>query len=99
MCSLSGVRVAARDVITTPVETLGGEIVDLVKTKRGGVRIIYDGNVSKVVKANIMASNGIIHVIDNVSYYSVRINGQLDIHVCIPSCNHLFIVVVDKSFF
>jgi len=63
---LLGVRLLSRDVETEPVETLGGETVNLVKTRRGGVRVIYDGNVSKVVKADVRASNGIIHVIDNV---------------------------------
>ena len=63
---LLGQRILARDIESGPVETLGGEIVNLFKTQRGGVSIIYDGNASKVVKADVRASNGIIHIIDNV---------------------------------
>ena len=48
------------------METLGGEIINLIKTRRGGVKIFYDGNISNVVKSNILASNGVIHEIDNV---------------------------------
>ena len=37
-----------------------------IKKRRGDVKIFYDGNISNVVKSNILASNGVIHEIDNV---------------------------------
>jgi len=46
---IGGQRILARDIKSVPVETLGGEVVNLFKTQRGGVSIIYDGNASKVV--------------------------------------------------
>lgn len=44
------------------IETLNG--CERVKTKRVGFSVFVDGN--KVVKADIRASNGVIHVIDKV---------------------------------
>ena len=58
--------VLAADVTTGPVETLGGEIIHLFKTDEGGVQIEYHGNFVNVVAADVMASNGVIHVIDEV---------------------------------
>merc|ERR1712026_370944 len=59
-------KVPAAAVATGPVETIGGETIDLVKTEEGGVQVNYDGGVSNVVAADVMASNGVIHVIDSV---------------------------------
>merc|ERR1712194_531501 len=39
---------------------------DLIKTDEGGVQISYMGNLINVVTADVMASNGVIHVIDEV---------------------------------
>merc|ERR1712153_281904 len=63
---VGGATVVAADVTTGPVETLGGEVIDLIKTDAGGVQISYMGNVVNVVTADVMASNGVIHVIDEV---------------------------------
>merc|ERR1712129_213357 len=63
---VGGVTVLAADVTTGPVETLGGEIIDLIKTDKGGVQISYMGNLINVVTADVMASIGVIHVIDQV---------------------------------
>merc|ERR1712122_132372 len=59
-------KVPAAAVATGPVETIGGETIDLVKTEEGGVQVNYNGGVSNVVAADVMASNGVIHVIDSV---------------------------------
>merc|ERR1712083_1251804 len=59
-------KVPAADVATGPVETIGGEVIDLIKTDAGGVQIIYEGNTINVVTADVMASNGVIHIIDKV---------------------------------
>ena len=59
-------KVLAADVATGPVETLGGEVIDLIKTDTGGVQITYEGNTIIVDKADVMASNGVIHIIDKV---------------------------------
>jgi uncharacterized surface protein with fasciclin (FAS1) repeats len=63
---VGGVTVPAADVATGPVETLGGEVIDLIKTDEGGVQILYMSKVVNVVTADVMASNGVIHVIDEV---------------------------------
>merc|ERR1712016_446767 len=59
-------KVPAAAVTTGPVETIGGESINLVKTAEGGVQVNFNGGTSNVVTADVMASNGVIHVIDNV---------------------------------
>merc|ERR1711997_1310547 len=59
-------KVPAAAVATGPVETIGGEVIDLIKTEAGGVQIGYEGNTINVVTADVMASNGVIHIIDKV---------------------------------
>merc|ERR1711971_246278 len=56
----------AADVATGDVETFGGETVGLVKTEGGGVQVVYNGQTVNVVTADVGASNGVIHIIDNV---------------------------------
>merc|ERR1712242_589384 len=63
---VAGATVKAADVATGDVETFGGEIVGLVKTAEGGVQVTYKGQTVNVVTADVGASNGVIHVIDNV---------------------------------
>merc|ERR1712110_746100 len=63
---VAGITVPAADVTTGPVETLGGEVIDLIKTDDGGVQVSYMSNIVNVVTADVMASNGVIHVLDNV---------------------------------
>merc|ERR1719309_780063 len=58
-------KVMAADVVTGPVKTFGGEEIDLV-AKDGGVQIKYMGGSSNVIKADVQACNGVIHVIDSV---------------------------------
>merc|ERR1712086_910321 len=63
---VANATVLAADVTTGSVKTLGGEMIDLIKTDAGGVQISYMGTVVNVVTADVMASNGVIHVIDEV---------------------------------
>merc|ERR1719166_125552 len=63
---VAGASVYASDVATGDVETFGGETVGLVKTDEGGVQVAYNGQTVNVVAADVEASNGVIHVIDNV---------------------------------
>jgi len=63
---VAGASVYAADVATGDVETFGGETVGLVKTDEGGVQVAYNGQTVNVVAADVAASNGVIHVIDNV---------------------------------
>merc|ERR1712020_275961 len=63
---VAGATVMAADVATGDVETFGGETVGLVKTEEGGVQVVYKGQTVNVVTPDVAASNGVIHVIDNV---------------------------------
>merc|ERR1712194_190632 len=63
---VAGATVKAADVTTGDVETFGGEMIGLVKTEAGGVQVTYMGQTVNVVTADVGASNGVIHVIDNV---------------------------------
>ena len=63
---VAGATVKAADVATGDVETFGGETVGLIKTEAGGVQVTYNGQTVNVVSADVGASNGVIHVIDNV---------------------------------
>merc|ERR1711948_98657 len=63
---VAGATVLAADVATGDVATFGGETVGLVKTDEGGVQVAYNGQTVNVVTADVNASNGVIHVIDNV---------------------------------
>ena len=63
---VAGATVGAADVTTGDVGTLGGENIGLVKKDNGGVQVTYDGQTVNVVTADVFASNGVIHVIDNV---------------------------------
>merc|ERR1711997_439520 len=63
---VAGATVLAADVATGDVATFGGENVGLVKTDEGGVQVTYNGQTVNVVTADVKASNGVIHGIDNV---------------------------------
>jgi len=63
---VAGATVGAADVTTGDVGTLGGENIGLVKKDDGGVQVTYNGQTVNVVTADVFASNGVIHVIDNV---------------------------------
>jgi hypothetical protein len=62
---IDNLTVPAADVETGNVTTLGGESIDLIKAD-SGVQISYKGNTVNVVLANVMASNGVIHVTNKV---------------------------------
>ena len=66
---LGDVTVSAEDVTNGPVETLGGETIFLTQIPdERGVQIAYISslNIFNVVTPDVMASNGVIHVIDQV---------------------------------
>lgn len=54
-------RVVASDVKTGPVKTVEGQSLN-VTASSGGVKV----NNANVIKTDVMASNGVIHVIDSV---------------------------------
>ena len=62
-----GVTVLAPDVITVnaSVKTYGGESIHLSNIK-GVIWISYTGNSIRVISQDVIASNGVIHVIDEV---------------------------------
>merc|ERR1719491_2544060 len=59
-------EVRAEAVTTGPVETIGGETINLVKTRYGGVTIRGPTTTVNVDVPNILATNGVIHRIDAV---------------------------------
>jgi len=59
-------EVRAENVASGPVETIGGEEINLVKTPSGGVQIIGPTTIVNVDVPNILATNGVIHRIDAV---------------------------------
>ena len=65
---VSNVTVLEADVEIGPLTTLGGEVIDIFTDNSGEdvIQIEYKGSLSTVVTADVMASNGVIHVIDNV---------------------------------
>ena len=63
---VSGSKLSAEDVTDGPVETLGGEKINLTKKKDGGLQVEFDGRTANVVETINDASNGIIHFIDNI---------------------------------
>merc|ERR1712039_369047 len=63
---VAGATVLAAEVTTGDVETFGGETVGLIKTSEGGIQVAYNGQTVNVVTADVMGSNGVIHVIDDV---------------------------------
>ena len=58
-------KVPAASVTSGPVQTFGGEEITLIKSYQG-VQISLNNGISNVVKADVFASNGVIHVIDKV---------------------------------
>ena len=66
---LPAVTVLEADIEIGPLKTLGGEVIDIViedSTGQDVIQIEYEGSLSSVVTADVMASNGVIHVLDNV---------------------------------
>merc|ERR1712029_135415 len=59
-------KVSAQEVATGPVETIGGETIELIKHPNGGIQINGPTTKTHVTLANIFATNGVIHVIDSV---------------------------------
>ena len=64
---LTNLTVPAADIKTgtTPITTIGGEVIELLKTD-AGILISYENNLINVVTTDVMASNGVIHIIDKV---------------------------------
>ena len=56
----------AQDVPIGSIETFGKEKINMTKNADGGVEIEFNGKTAKVIESDIMASNGVIHVIDNL---------------------------------
>ena len=63
---VEGAIILAANVTSGPVKTFDEEVIDLIKTDKGGVQISYKNNLINVVTADVIASNGVVHVIDEV---------------------------------
>ena len=62
-----GVKLTSDSIETGPVATLSGDVLTLVKDPTNSkITIEYNGKMINVVEADISASNGIIHVVDQV---------------------------------
>ena len=62
---VNGTTILAADVTNGPVLTASGENISLIKDDQGGFKIRYGWNFFNVVDADLKATNGVIHVIDN----------------------------------
>ena len=71
---VTGVTIVAADLTgySTSVETFGGENITLLSNFRTieRVAISYGGDYFPVVTLDVMASNGVIHVIDKGRFFS-----------------------------
>ena len=62
-----GVKLTSDSIETGPVATLSGDVLKLVKDPTNSqITIEYNGKMINLVEADISASNGIIHVVDQV---------------------------------
>ena len=61
-----GSKLSAEDVTDGPVDTLGGEKINLKKKEDGGIQVEFNGKTANVVETSLTASNGIIHFIDAI---------------------------------
>ena len=62
-----GVKLTSDSIETGPVATLSGDVLNLVKDPTSSkITIEYNGKMINLVEADISASNGIIHVVDQV---------------------------------
>lgn len=63
---LIAVTLPSKSIESGPAFTLSGEIVNLLKTDDSKVQIQFGNNQVNVVQADILASNGVVHVIDQI---------------------------------
>ena len=65
---LIAVKIPSQQIETGPAFTLSGDVVQIVKKEDDddAVQVEYNGKVVKVVQADVLASNGVIHVVDKV---------------------------------
>merc|ERR1711935_927514 len=61
-----GATVPAQKVRSGKVKTFGGEEIELIKTRREGVKVKGPTSTVNVVTPNVFAKNGVIHVVDAV---------------------------------
>ena len=70
---VTGDTIIAADLTSysTSVETFGGENITLLSNRTNEkVSIYYEGNYIPVATLDVMASNGVIHVMDNGRFFS-----------------------------
>ena len=63
---LIGVKIASKQIKTGPAFTLSGDVVNIIKNEQGQIQVEHNGKVVNVVKADVLASNGVIHVVDQL---------------------------------
>ena len=64
--TLFAADIAALAATTGSIYTYLGERLPIIKSDNGGVQIYYNGKFINIVTADIQASNGVIHIIDQV---------------------------------
>ena len=87
-------KVLAADFASGPVKlkTLGGEDIQLMRDW-GRVRITYKGNVITIDKTDVMARNGVIHIIDKVILPAATDESTLDAISELLYCSNFWIVL------
>ena len=59
-------KILFNEVTSGQYKTNGGEMINLVKFRNGAVQIMGPTSTVEVVRADILATNGVIHVINDV---------------------------------
>ena len=88
-------KVLAADIASGPVKlkTLGGEDIRLMRDW-GRVRIWYKGNGITIDKADVMARNGVIHIIDKVILPAATDESTLDAISELLYCSNFWTVLL-----
>merc|ERR1711935_361941 len=64
--TIIGSTFKVEDIPIGPLQTLGRNEINVSKTQDGKVQIKYNGKTATVIQPDIIASNGVIHIIDKV---------------------------------
>merc|ERR1712008_347252 len=63
--TIVGKKLKTEDLTNGPVTTFGKEVINVLK-KDGKVYVQFNGKTAEVIQSDIIASNGVIHIINNL---------------------------------